>query len=182
MACKKCGSTRRWKNDRHCVDCLKMKAVTRQPCAVCGTTERYSSGRCKKCTKTNLKRFRATPQHREYSKEQEHIRYWSDPEATKRRISGYLKNLREEMLMELGRECACCGDDTEPLLTLDHIAMDGRRERPTKKALARARREGWPKTRYRVLCMSCNWGAARYGGRCPHENRAQDLAKFLLSA
>lgn len=159
-----------------------MKAVIRQPCAVCGTTSRYSSGRCMRCTKANLKRFRTTQNHQEYSKLIERTRYWSNPDATKRRVAIYLRNLRDEMLMELGHVCACCGEDTDALLTLDHVGMDGRKERPTQKALRTARREGWPKERYRILCMSCNWGSARFGGQCPHEVRNQELAKFLLSA
>ena len=34
---------------------------------------------------------------------------------------------------------------------------------------AQAKREGWPKDKYELLCMSCNFASGQYG-ECPHRS------------
>lgn len=69
------------------------------------------------------------------------------------------RNVRLEVLAAYGGVCACCGEDYEPFLAIDHIGGDGasNRKREQGKVLhRRLRREGWPEG-YQVLCMNCNW-------------------------
>jgi len=70
-----------------------------------------------------------------------------------------------------GFRCACCGEDEEMFLSLDHINNDGAAHRKTmdrRKIYKWLARNGFPKT-FQVLCMNCNHGKARNGGVCPHQ-------------
>jgi hypothetical protein len=81
--------------------------------------------------------------------------------------------VRKAMFEALGDRCACCHESIPQFLTLDHIKRDGAAERRlyggnSRTLLDMANKVGWPKDRYRVLCMNCNW-ATRYGLPCPHQ-------------
>ncbi len=70
-----------------------------------------------------------------------------------------------------GFRCACCGETEEAFLSLDHIANDGaehRREVSHQKIYKWMARNGYP-AGFQVLCMNCNFGKARNGGICPHQ-------------
>lgn len=82
------------------------------------------------------------------------------------------QKLRFEMLAAYGNQCACCGESHEAFLTIDHIYNDGaqhRRElgRGGVGLYAFLKREGFPKDRFALLCMNCNF-AKRFGKVCPH--------------
>ena len=75
------------------------------------------------------------------------------------------------MLDALGHECSCCGEREVRFLTLDHINNDGARYRQMyneQQIYRMARREGWPKDKYQVLCMNCNFAKGHFG-ICPHK-------------
>lgn len=79
--------------------------------------------------------------------------------------------LKLKMFEALGRKCNCCGEEHPDLLTLDHVNNDGHiyRERYNEQQMYRmAHREGWPKDKYQVLCMSCNFAKGHFG-ECPHK-------------
>jgi hypothetical protein len=84
----------------------------------------------------------------------------------------WTQGLRAGMLAAYGGVCACCGEDREPFLTLDHSNRDGAEHRRSvggsNSILVDLRNRGWPKDGYRILCMNCNW-ATRYGKECPHQ-------------
>jgi hypothetical protein len=82
--------------------------------------------------------------------------------------------LKVEMFEALGFSCACCGENNPLFLSLDHkIEGDGPEQRKrydTPQQLIRAaRREGWPKDKYQVLCYNCNC-AKGFFGVCPHQS------------
>lgn len=75
------------------------------------------------------------------------------------------------MLAALGNKCACCGEDNPLFLTLDHVMNDGAKQREslaTHQVYAVAKKEGWPRDKYQVLCMNCNFAKGHYGV-CPHK-------------
>jgi hypothetical protein len=79
--------------------------------------------------------------------------------------------LKLEMLTNLGSDCACCGENNPRFLTLDHVNNDGSkfREQYNEQQIYRlARRDGWPKSHYQVLCMNCNFAKGHFG-ECPHK-------------
>jgi len=78
--------------------------------------------------------------------------------------------LKGEIYNHYGRECACCGEDNELFLSIDHVNNDGYKERKRYGAgiYTKIRAEGFPPT-YQVLCMNCNWGKHKNGGVCPHQ-------------
>lgn len=75
--------------------------------------------------------------------------------------------LRLDMYENLGDRCACCGETHPQFLTLEHIlGVEGERK-PWWQELRQARREGWPRDKYEVLCFNCNCAKGHWGD-CPH--------------
>lgn len=83
------------------------------------------------------------------------------------------RKLRERVLDEYGRMCACCGETTPQFLTVDHVNDDGAEHRKTLGGYGRAiyrwlEKEGFPKDgRFQLLCHNCNQAKGLYG-ECPH--------------
>lgn len=82
--------------------------------------------------------------------------------------------LREEFFEAYGGKCTCCGDDIKEFLTLEHIYRDGKEHRKRSHSSLQLYLElkaaGWPKDRYTLYCMNCNW-ATRFGAVCPHKRK-----------
>jgi len=118
--------------------------------------------------------------------------YQRNKDAVKLRTKKY-KNEHPELYREYGRKrdlrlkktvfqyysegtmkCACCGETTFSLLTLDHINNDGaehRRQLNVGGGLTfyrRLKKLGYPPG-YQVLCWNCNSGKAINNGVCPHK-------------
>ena len=88
--------------------------------------------------------------------------------------------LRGQILKAYGGSCACCGESTQDFLTLDHIQGGGTKHRATcgQDVYSEIRRQGFPKDKYRLLCMNCNF-AIRYGDQCPHQKGVAQLLSTL---
>lgn len=70
-----------------------------------------------------------------------------------------------------GYRCSCCGETTEAFLSIDHVNNDGaehRRQVDRRKIYKWLAKNGYPEG-FQVLCMNCNFGKARNGGICPHQ-------------
>lgn len=70
-----------------------------------------------------------------------------------------------------GAKCACCGEDTECFLSIDHIDGNGAKHR---REIGRTSLYGWLKKNefpsgFQVLCFNCNHGRHINGGTCPHQ-------------
>ena len=109
---------------------------------------------------------------------------WRKTERGKELNRMYMRNrtqqLREEMLNVFGNRCACCGEDRKPFLTLDHIGGGGLAHRKSVGNAAWAvlnsvKKLGWPKDKFRILCMNCNF-ATRSGRECPHDSMVELVA------
>lgn len=105
------------------------------------------------------------------------------------------KILRDEVYRAYGSRCACCGEDHQTMLSIDHIDGNGADHRQAV-AIERARSEtadkyeqadwrlrsrnsnssqmhSWLKANgfppgFQVLCMNCNVSKYRNGGTCEH--------------
>ena len=86
--------------------------------------------------------------------------------------------IRAELLAAYGGKCACCGEAQQEFLGVDHIDRDGAQERRRYSVVRGGgagfyswlKSQGWPKERYQLLCMNCNF--ARRSGICPHKRRS----------
>ena len=84
--------------------------------------------------------------------------------------------LKNEVITAYGGFCVCCGESKREFLCIDHINGDGSEERRKlfgsnavgSRIYRFLRRQGFPKDRYRLLCMNCNFSLGHYG-YCPHE-------------
>lgn len=85
---------------------------------------------------------------------------------------------RAAALDAYGRACACCGENIEVFLTIDHTAGDGsahRQEITNGRGRAAGsrplyrwlRKHGYP-SGFQVLCFNCNY-AKHQLGTCPHQ-------------
>lgn len=72
-----------------------------------------------------------------------------------------------------GPACACCDETILDMLSLDHIAQDGAKDRRENGSSGtgfyyRLKKQGWPKG-FRVLCRNCNYAVFLDPGHvCPH--------------
>jgi hypothetical protein len=90
--------------------------------------------------------------------------------------SAYVKvhraNLKRQIIEAYGQKCVCCGETMYQFLTPDHINGGGSehlRRRGTIGIYRDIIKEGFPRDKYRILCMNCNWARSVYG-ICPHES------------
>jgi len=79
---------------------------------------------------------------------------------------------RVEAIMALGGKCECCGETAIEFLAIDHINGRGNNKdkahRSGEGLVDIARKEGYPRDKYRVLCHNCNSSLGWYG-YCPHQ-------------
>jgi len=114
---------------------------------------------CKECFK-----------RRYYSKDysREGMRKWRSANPDKR--NEYRHRRRRMVLARLGGKCACCGEDRFEFLAIDHIhGVDKAQGRKTGEDLVlQVERDGFDRSKYRVLCHNCNCALGFYG-YCPHQ-------------
>lgn len=105
---------------------------------------------------------------REYRKSHVNTLRAKENRITKNRVERYWQMI----LDAYGRACFCCGETVEDFLSLHHVNGDGgehRKQRPgAKLVLLDVIREGYPRDKYGIACMNCNF-AMRWGKKCPHE-------------
>lgn len=89
--------------------------------------------------------------------------------------------LRLEMFEAFGWKCYCCGEEHPQFLTLEHVnggrhfygrrygRDENSRQSNTYVEIRRAKREGWDRTNWELLCMNCNHAKGHYG-QCPHRS------------
>jgi hypothetical protein len=120
------------------------------------------------------------------------IRKWN---ITARSISESKKVLfdkrgRKEIKMKevvdgYGGKCDCCGESRLAFLSIDHIGGGGAKHRKElgqnhiRKLRELLKAQGWPKDKYRILCMNCNF-ATRHGKPCPHELERNQLEDYQI--
>lgn len=79
--------------------------------------------------------------------------------------------LKAEVIAAYGGKCECCGEAHIEFMTIDHINGDGAAHRARcgkgRKVYADIKRQGFPKDKYRCLCLNCNIALGFYG-YCPH--------------
>ena len=76
---------------------------------------------------------------------------------------------RSAVLDHYGRTCACCGEDEERFLCVDHINNDGAAHRAMVGTGVNrwVVKNGYPEG-FQILCFNCNVGRQLNKGVCPH--------------
>lgn len=78
-------------------------------------------------------------------------------ESRKQRALENRRRYRRELLAAYGGKCACCDEDWEPYLELDHVNGDGALHRQTVPHVwSDLRKRGYPKDGYQLLCANCH--------------------------
>jgi len=131
-------------------------------CAICRERarkqrkQRLADGKCQSCGR---------PRGSDGTKQRCHSCFERDSHASKIRH----QKIRHKVLQYYGGKCACCAEDREEFLALDHINGGGRAERRSlpNGDFYEYVLKNWP-THIRVLCHNCNMALGFYG-YCPHQ-------------
>ena len=102
----------------------------------------------------------------------EQVRQQKRQEAAK----GYAE-LKAQVRLHYGGQCACCGEREPLFLEMDHINNDGSHHRriigQSASQLYRwLEKNNWPQKEFQLLCCNCNRGRSRNHGICPHKIKA----------
>ncbi|GAG27721.1 unnamed protein product, partial [marine sediment metagenome] len=94
--------------------------------------------------------------------------------ATRR---AYCASLRRDALQAYGNKCACCGEEQELFLSIDHIDGGGTQHRKEISGgkgghhfYLWLKEEEYPPG-FQTLCCNCNWGKYRNNNTCPHQEK-----------
>lgn len=162
-------------------------------CSHCGQFREMSKGGnyirnvCKPCWNIQQKAWRSKNKQqwsdlqKRYRENNKKKPEWVASE--RKRGRDYWRSLRSEALDVYGRSCACCGEQTDAFLTIDHINNDGAAHRKQMKTKGSAiwkwiRDNRYPKT-MQTLCMNCNFGKHINKGICPHKDQTIALMKAV---
>jgi len=78
-------------------------------------------------------------------------------EAFRKRALANRRRYRTELLQAYGGKCACCGEDWEAYLELDHVNGDGHLHRASVPHVwSDLRKRGYPQEGYQILCANCH--------------------------
>ena len=115
------------------------------------------------------------------AKVEKHSRYYASSKQWNEKHPGYMaqkvKEYRHKQKAEaykiLGSCCKCCGENTIPFLTIDHVNNDGFKDKqkvrnPTNRAYLEVVKNIFP-GKYQLLCWNCNNGKYLNNGICPHK-------------
>jgi len=128
-------------------------------------TEKYQI-LCYNCNMGKAINDGVCPHHNNSSLTKPSIRHTHSKNMRQRR------NLRTRLFEVYGSVCACCGENEERFLTLDHKLNDGnhaRKQSGAFKIMRKAISEADPR-KYQVLCFNCNCARSQHNGICPHHD------------
>jgi hypothetical protein len=80
---------------------------------------------------------------------------------------------KQELIDAYGGKCECCGVEDIKTLSIDHIYGGGKAHCKEIGGGGTVlykwlRKKGYPKDKFRLLCMNCNRSLGSYG-YCPHQ-------------
>lgn len=98
--------------------------------------------------------------------------YIRNPIPARERALARARQYRTEVLKAYGNACACCGEEEQIFLAVDHFNGGGGRHRKElgfsgSRFYQWLKERGYPKE-YQLLCSNCNWAKHVTKGKCPH--------------
>lgn len=150
----------------------KENRISRGLCERCGgQPARPGLLSCIKCANKIYERSQK-PENKEKERLRTIRRYKENPQKHMQISRNYINKLKEEIFNLYGNKCECCGETIKEFLTIDHIKGGGGKHRKEyhQANLYKLIIQENDKTKYRTLCMNCNWGA-RFSptNTCPHK-------------
>lgn len=188
ITCIACNATK--PQEAFSVSALKKQDRRCKPCATAKT---------KRWREANPEKFRQMNQPSDKRREagrRHYAKVKADPALMARRrqkCHDWHLEMKLRAFNVLGRECACCGESRIAFLQIDHINNDGsaHRRRLGMKVEGGMRAGGYQRRFYfeiiggkkdglQLMCANCNWGKARNGGICPHEEERINSAREAM--
>jgi hypothetical protein len=164
---KTCSQCKKLKNDDCFTKDRREKDGLRRYCKDCAR-ERFRVYYSQHIAEMAVYRF----EHRDERREQSKTYYRQHTLEICSKLRFKLQNLRRFIIFRYGGKCACCGEEREEFLAVDHINGNGNKHRREKgvgsgTAFYRwLRRNNFPEG-YQILCHNCNHSFGSYG-YCPH--------------
>lgn len=82
------------------------------------------------------------------------------------------QEIKQDIMLEYGGKCQCCGENILEFLTIDIIEKGGRELHEKigygDQFYRWLKKNGYPKDNFQCLCMNCNFAKGMYG-KCPHQ-------------
>ncbi len=133
-----------------------------------GKGERWRRSTCRTCCVKELSKWKRA----------------STPEKRKEQYKRKYRRLKAIVLSHYGSKCACCGENQEAFLCLDHIDGGGSAHRKSFKKEAFCMYDWVVKNKFpamfQILCSNCNL-ARHTKGECPHKSgKGMTLEQMLF--
>jgi len=175
--------SRKWKQEGRCAHCGGIRDNEKFTiCSKCREqskigqrkirSTRITEGLCVRCGKVPIVDGYKTC---EECTKKAYAYHKRDPKAIARARENYRKVKDEVFLAYGGYKCACCGEEEQSFLCIDHINGGGEKHRTEIGVGVRGRnmytwlkKNGFPPG-FQVLCHNCNMGKYLNGGICPHQ-------------
>lgn len=91
---------------------------------------------------------------------------------------------KRNVIIAYGGKCVCCGETAQEFMTIDHIFGCGIKDRKIHGASVNLYRHlrhlGYPKDKYRLLCLNCNFSIGQFG-YCPHHPDVKKKRAIILN-
>ncbi len=163
-----------WPYQKKCWRCNEMKPGTEFNSDRNNPVD-WKSRRCREChqkIKGEGRRRRGIPRRLPNTRTPEEIRKYNTEKNARQR-----RDLRLQVIEAYGARCQCpggCSEEYEEFLAIDHIDGAGAEHRREigQKIYSWLKRNGWPKSNFRLLCHNCNSSMGLYG-YCPHERQTR---------
>lgn len=131
--------------------------------------------------KTKQHTLAVCKRYRETHKEQIRKYFKGRRALDNERLKNYYRKQKQIVVDAYGGKCFCCGETHFEFLTIDHIHGGGRKDRAKRTGsgfYVRLVKEGFPKDKYRLACMNCNFALGKYG-HCPHRVKSDTVESPL---
>ena len=142
----------------------------KRTCVTCRQTKPLTSFRAQK-RKRRSGPYLYTPRECRACGNQRRVEWGKTPKG-KEADKQYSIKLKMKWIQAYGGHCVCCGEFRRQFLTVQHIHGGGTVHREQvgwgNNFLRYLQAAGWPKDKYTIYCMNCNF-AERHGERCPHK-------------
>lgn len=152
---------------KKCSVCLEIKKIEEfSKWIIRGKTK--ISSICKKCKSNYSKKYYSIPKNKNKARE-----YWRINKEKKLAL-GREHRLRKRLkiIEQYGGRCACCGENEQRFLVIDHINGGGNKHRKEFNLIGSKfyhwiEKNNYPEG-YQLLCHNCNMTKGIYG-LCPHQ-------------
>jgi hypothetical protein len=142
-------------------------------------SQKYYAENTERCKKLSRNWRKSNPEMVKAQKRRHTIKYIDKFVS---RVRRWKSDEKRRFVEAYGGACTCCGETEITFLTCEHLDRELTKKHREIGLLGSQlyrviRLEGYPKDKYTVLCMNCNF-ARKEGKSCPHESFKEGLREI----